>query len=58
MEYADSCTADIAESTVREMTGVAMRNHAIPCKEIISSAIEATVLDSEYVTVISSIAMW
>ena len=58
MEHAGVCSAAEAESVVREMAATAMSNHGIMCKEILSSSVEATVTGTDYVTVISSVAMW
>ena len=58
MEYSGVCSAAEAEKIVREMAATAMSNHGIPCKEILSSSVEATVTGTDYVTVISSVAMW
>jgi arginine decarboxylase len=58
MEYADRCDAETAEKTVREIVLSAMENHGIPCKEVQSSAIEATASGDGWISVISSIAMW
>ena len=58
MEYTGHCSAAEAEKIVREMAAEAMKNHAIPCKQIKSSSIEATVTDNNYVTVISALPMW
>ena len=50
--------ASEAERIVREMAATAMSNHGIPCREILSSSVQATVTGTDYVTVISSVAMW
>lgn len=58
MEHAGVCSASEAERIVREMAATAMSNHGIPCREILSSSVQATVTGTDYVTVISSVAMW
>ena len=58
MEYSGRCTAEIAEKTVRDMTKIAMDNHHIETQEVISSSIEKQVTDTDYVSVISAVAMW
>jgi len=58
MEYAGVCDATTAEKTVREMVDIAMANHRIECKEILTSSIDATVTEGEYASVISSVALW
>lgn len=58
MEYSGVCDAKEAVQTVSEMVETAMQNHGIPCKEIQTSSISATVTGDEYVYVISSVAMW
>jgi len=58
MEFSDYCDAKTAEATVINMVKEAMKNHNIPCKDIISTAEEATVTDSRYVSLISALAMW
>ena len=58
MEYAGVCTAGIAAEQVEAMVAAAMKNHGIPCKEILTSSIESTSHDGEYVSVISAVALW
>ena len=58
MEFSDYCDAKTAEATVIHMVEEAMRNHHIPCKEILSTSEEATVTDSRYVSSVSALAMW
>ena len=58
MEFAGVCDASAAEETVREMVSDAMKNHAIKCKNILTSSTEATVPEGEYASVISSVALW
>lgn len=58
MEHAGACSAADAEKIVREMVATAMSNHGILCKEILCSSVEATVTGTDYMTVISSVAMW
>ena len=58
MEYSGICDAGTAEETVREMVALAMENHGIPCKEIILSSADATVMEKNYASVISSVSMW
>lgn len=58
MEFSEYCSSKEAEETVVKMVIEAMKNHNITCKEVVSSATEAVVVDEEYVTVISALAMW
>ena len=58
MEYSGFCSAKEAEENVRRMAQISMDNHGIRYRELCSSAIEKTVEDSDYVTVISAISMW
>ena len=57
MEYADVGTAEIAEDAVRNMVSRAMKNHDIPCKDILVSSAETIVTD-DYATVVSAVALW
>lgn len=58
MEFAGECDAETARQIVREMVSEAMSNHGIPCREILDSAAEIIVPESEYASVISSVALW
>ena len=58
MEYSGHGDAATAESVVRDMVYESMQNHAIPCREIKSSSIEAVVAPNSFTTVISALAFW
>lgn len=57
MEYSGYCDKKIAEMEVKMMAEKAMRNHNIPIKEILCSAIESQISNS-FVTVFSGVALW
>ena len=58
MEYADRCSSQTAEHIVHDMVLAAMKNHGILCSKVQLSSVEATVSEGQYVSVISSVAMW
>lgn len=58
MEHSGFCTGGEADQLVRKMVQEAMKNHGFECKDVISSAVEATVEDDRYVTVIAALSMW
>lgn len=58
MEYAGICNKKHAEELVCKMVREAMENHGISCDEVMSSSIEKTILEKEFATVISAVALW
>ena len=58
MEFSDNCDAKTAETAVIDMVKESMKNHHISCKEVVSTSVEATVTDNQYVSLISALAMW
>lgn len=57
MEYEGHCSKEQAETSVRQMTIEAMRNHGIEMKHIIVSGVDA-VVENGCASCISAVAMW
>lgn len=58
MEYSDYATEAHVKNICVNMVIEAMKNHSIEIAEVISSSISGVVMEEEYLSLISAIALW